>query len=868
MKTIMNKFAPRMLALIVGLSLLSGLMTTGAVAQAYDPQTGYQDKLEKVRFWQEQRPPVRFYINAASRWILENVSQLGFGTNAGEWTAMALLRGMYTGLGYLEEIPEDYFTDYIQVVEQTMIEKNGKLHSIKYTEYSRMIMALLPLGYDIRQVAPHYRQGSATGTVVDGETEGAIAVSYDLPLLFSSNNSVLSRQGINGPTWVLISMNAGGYTFYTRRQLQAGLDGEDPAIAAKLAAFGITSLEEENKTVNSNSGAISNTGVTTEGKLLEWILSRQCKQDDGTVGGWALSGNPDPDVTGMVLQALAPYYLDAARFERAAKNAYDDPQIAFAYTYGDLKQAVERAIDVMSRQQLPNGGFASWGTLNAESNAQILVALTMLGIDPLSEEIVLPTIHATCSFVKQGAVQDGVYTNNLVDSLLSFWAWDSGASPSSGGFRHVTSGDDGGGGAGTAVNDMATDQALYALIAYDRFYHQQNELYNMSDMIHGEYQNMLATQYDIRYDMGDGKFSTESHSPYSEVILPKGDAPDGMVFRAWSVQSDGIDMSYAADEVLIMPEANISFTAVYEPELQAIARLEQMIDGIGQVTLEKEEAVLAAQQAFDALNSVQKELVSNADVLRQAQTELARLKLLDAKDSAIAELKNYKSADDYRTAQQAELAEAIEAGRAAIDRAADVDAVAAAVAAAQAEMDQIPTDAWLSEQEAAAALIEAKANAKAELEGYKAAADYRSSQQDERIRILNSGTMAIENAQDIATVTAALASAKAALDALPTDAQLTVQETAAMLESAKADAKAELNALFRASGQDGQEELSAAVAAGEQAIDRAGNLDEVAAALQAAKDGIESIRAKGEPPASRKPHLLCSDADQQGDGKS
>lgn len=72
-----------------------------------------------------------------------------------------------------------------------------------------------------------------------------------------------------------------------------------------------------------------------------------------------------------------------------------------------------------------------------------------------------------------------------------------------------------------------------------------------------------------------------------------------------------------------------------------------------------------------------------------------------------------------------------------------------------------------------------------------------------------------------------------------------------MLERAKADAKAELNALFRASGQNGQEELSAAVAAGEQAIDRAGNLDEVAAALQAAKDGIESIRAKGEPPASQ-----------------
>ncbi len=80
----------------------------------------------------------------------------------------------------------------------------------------------------------------------------------------------------------------------------------------------------------------------------------------------------------------------------------------------------------------------------------------------------------------------------------------------------------------------------------------------------------------------------------------------------------------------------------------------------------------------------------------EPETEPAEPTLDEIKAAAKLELKNYKNAGDYRTAQQTELANAIRDGEAAIDAAEDADAVAAAVAAAKAVIDTIKTRAELT----------------------------------------------------------------------------------------------------------------------------------------------------------------------------
>lgn len=165
--------------------------------------------------------------------------------------------------------------------------------------------------------------------------------------------------------------------------------------------------------------------VTRE-KLIDLILSKQL--DDG---GWALSGMAaDPDMTAMALQALAPYYESSE----------------------EVKAAVDKALETLSQMQQPNGDFGSWGTTNSESSAQVIVALTALGIDPNTDP----------RFVKNG--------RSVVDALCGYYV-------EGGGFRHVAEGE---------VDGMATEQGYYALTAYTRFLAGQTSLYDMSDVAREE----------------------------------------------------------------------------------------------------------------------------------------------------------------------------------------------------------------------------------------------------------------------------------------------------------------------------------------------------------------------------------------------
>ena len=105
--------------------------------------------------------------------------------------------------------------------------------------------------------------------------------------------------------------------------------------------------------------------VTREGLVAE-ILSYQCSD-----GGWALMGDEsDVDMTAMALTALAPYKDDV-----------------------EVKAAVDAALAYLSDAQQDDGGFMGWGTANSESCAQVIVALTALGIDPAADS----------RFVKNGA---------------------------------------------------------------------------------------------------------------------------------------------------------------------------------------------------------------------------------------------------------------------------------------------------------------------------------------------------------------------------------------------------------------------------------------------------------------------------------
>ena len=64
---------------------------------------------------------------------------------------------------------------------------------------------------------------------------------------------------------------------------------------------------------------------------------------------------------------------------------------------------MDKALEALSALQRNDGGFDSWGTVNSESCAQVIVALTALGIDPATDS----------RFVKNG--------NTVLDALAGFY---------------------------------------------------------------------------------------------------------------------------------------------------------------------------------------------------------------------------------------------------------------------------------------------------------------------------------------------------------------------------------------------------------------------------------------------------------------
>lgn len=139
-------------------------------------------------------------------------------------------------------------------------------------------------------------------------------------------------------------------------------------------------------------------------------------------GGWAVTGTgSDTDVTAMAIQALAPY-------ERKDTS---------------VKAAVNKALVFLSNRQKDTGDYASYGVYNPESTAQVLVALSCLGIDCRTDS----------RFIKNG--------NTLLDGIALYRLSD-------GSFCHKLGG---------GSNGTATSQVFYSMVAYLRMKNGQGPFY-------------------------------------------------------------------------------------------------------------------------------------------------------------------------------------------------------------------------------------------------------------------------------------------------------------------------------------------------------------------------------------------------------
>lgn len=181
-------------------------------------------------------------VTESAAYMLKAVANPQVGSIGGEWAVIGLARSGY-------DVPQSYWDNYYETVEEYVTACKGNLHDKKYTEYSRLIVALTAIGADPTDVAG-YNLLTALG-------------DYDKTIW----------QGLNGPIWALIALDSGNY------EMPVNPDAKTQA---------------------------------TRQMYIDRILECQLPDGGwslfgGTETATAGYDTSDPDITGMALQALAKY---------------------------------------------------------------------------------------------------------------------------------------------------------------------------------------------------------------------------------------------------------------------------------------------------------------------------------------------------------------------------------------------------------------------------------------------------------------------------------------------------------------------------------------------------------------------------------
>lgn len=294
-------------------------------------------------------------------------------------------------------------------------------------------------------------EGITANAETDNETVGGAHSLVDgiIDFKLSQTNSSSVQEWIDGPLtenagrsseWYVFSLSRyGDYDFSSyNKALSDYLSSDNRLTASSALKYALVMAS-----TGSTNDFISETtdGATGKQGVMSWIYGLHLLNNGrggntitadeaiGTLlelqtadGGWAVMGDiGETDVTAMAVQALAPHYNENET----------------------VKNAVDKALLLLSERQLEGGDYASYGVANPESTGQVIVALASLGIDPATDE----------RFIKNG--------NNLIDGLKIYRNDD-------GSFSHEK---------GKEYNESATIQALYSLISYIRFYEGKSPLY-------------------------------------------------------------------------------------------------------------------------------------------------------------------------------------------------------------------------------------------------------------------------------------------------------------------------------------------------------------------------------------------------------
>lgn len=233
--------------------------------------------------------------------LYETVQNPQIGSLGGEWAVIGLSR---SGL----DIPSQYFEKYYTNLENYVKDADGILHNRKYTEYSRVILALTAIGKNPRNVG-----------------------GYNLLLPLGDFEKTV-WQGINGPVWALIALDCGDYPIP---------ENKDAKVRATREMYVEYILECQNPDGGWNLSQNASSEVDMTAMALQALSNyRHMEKADEAVikalnflqdsqnenGGFSDSGTETCESSAQVLTALCVLGIDydSPEFTKNGKTAADN----------------------------------------------------------------------------------------------------------------------------------------------------------------------------------------------------------------------------------------------------------------------------------------------------------------------------------------------------------------------------------------------------------------------------------------------------------------------------------------------------------------------------------------------------------------
>ena len=333
------------------------------------------------------------------------------------------------------------------------------------------------------------------------------------------------------------------------------------------------------------------------------------------------------------------------------------------------------------------------------------------------------------------------------------------------------------------------------------------------------------------------------------------------------------DVNFEGEVEGTATKAMLTIHVLEAPDDPAVAAVKELIDAIGEVTLDSGDAIDAARTAYDKLPEAKKALVDNYEKLTAAEetytalVDAAAAKAVDDLIDAIGEvtadsgdaIKAARAAYDALTDTQKELVKNYEKLLAAEELYEELTASAAAIAQKAAEEARKAQEEAEAAQKAAEEAVEAAKAAQEAAEAAAAKAGENNAAAEEARKAAETAQAAAEAAQAKAEEAQKKAEeAKAGADA----AQKAAEENnaAAAAEAAKAVAEA-----VKAAEEAGRSAQSAAQAAqsAAQAADSMLKAQEAQAAAEAAQAAAEAAKARAEEAQKKAEEAAASSAEDK-----